>query len=764
MNVTPPATFARTQDAPTQTSIVCVVRAGHATRPAACPCIPSRRSSGIRPHHRARGRATARPPPHGLAYGKAVRVGGETRLGFPKASVQCEVVTRHRRGRSRGRLHPRHHRRRPAHREARRPGADPLPARAQRLPAHRPRQVDLPQLRRSPSSTATRCNLRFDDTNPDKEDVEYVESHPARRRGGSASPSASRRCTPRTTSRRCTSWPRTWSGRARPTSTTSATRRSRSTGAACGSRAGRRPTGTGPWRRTWPCFRQMRAGDLPDGTCVLRARIDLAASNMKMRDPLLYRIRHAHHDRTGDAWCIYPMYDCAHPLSDAIEGITHSLCTLEFENNRELYDWVIAETGVSERHGFSPPQQIEFARLKLDYTVMSKRKLLTPGRGRPRLGLGRPPHAHHRRHAPARLPARGHPGLRRPDRRGQGQLGGRPRQARVLRARRPQLGGAPGARRAAAPAGDDHLVAGRRGREADGPLLPARRGQAGRADRALRAGDPHRPRRLLRRPAAGLPAAGAGPDGPAAPRLLHHLRRGRHGGRGGRRPAGQPRARLGGQEARRREGVGRHPLGVGRPCGAGRGAPVRPAVHGAPARRGRRRPRRPTLNPDSLRSSPAPWWSRAWPGPSPGATGSWSGSGTSSSTRGLAARGAGAQPHRDPAGLLGRPRPRAGAGGRRREAQSAKAKTRPAQEEPHRVPGRGPAARSRCWPSGSRRGRPTHGIWRGRRRPAHRRPGHRRPVPRRPSRPAAPAPAVARWIVNELPPALGDRDAGRHRR
>jgi glutaminyl-tRNA synthetase len=123
-------------------------------------------------------------------------------------------------------------------------------------------------------------------------------------------------------------------------------------------------------------LRQMRAGELADGTCVLRARIDLAAPNMKMRDPLLYRIRHAHHHRTGDAWPIYPMYDWAHPISDAIEGITHSICTLEFENNRELYNWVIANTEVSERHGFSRPQQIEFARLNLDYTVMSKRKLL----------------------------------------------------------------------------------------------------------------------------------------------------------------------------------------------------------------------------------------------------------------------------------------------------------------------------------------------------------------------------------------------------
>ncbi len=123
-------------------------------------------------------------------------------------------------------------------------------------------------------------------------------------------------------------------------------------------------------------FRQMRAGELPDGACVLRARIDLAAANMKLRDPLLYRIRHATHHRTGDTWCVYPMYDYAHPISDAIEGISHSLCTLEFENNRALYDWVIDRTGVSERHGFSRPQQIEFARLNLDHTVVSKRKLL----------------------------------------------------------------------------------------------------------------------------------------------------------------------------------------------------------------------------------------------------------------------------------------------------------------------------------------------------------------------------------------------------
>ena len=118
-------------------------------------------------------------------------------------------------------------------------------------------------------------------------------------------------------------------------------------------------------------FRRMRAGEFPDGAHVLRGKCDLAAANMKMRDPLLYRIRHADHYRTGKAWCIYPMYDYAHPLSDAIEGITHSICTLEFENNREIYDWVIAACETPAR-----PEQTEFARLNLGYTVMSKRKLL----------------------------------------------------------------------------------------------------------------------------------------------------------------------------------------------------------------------------------------------------------------------------------------------------------------------------------------------------------------------------------------------------
>lgn len=118
-------------------------------------------------------------------------------------------------------------------------------------------------------------------------------------------------------------------------------------------------------------FARMKAGEFKEGECVLRARIDLASSNMNMRDPVLYRIMHAHHHRTGDAWCIYPMYDFAHPLEDALEHITHSLCTLEFENHRPLYDWFIENCPVP-----SKPRQIEFARLNLTYTVMSKRKLL----------------------------------------------------------------------------------------------------------------------------------------------------------------------------------------------------------------------------------------------------------------------------------------------------------------------------------------------------------------------------------------------------
>lgn len=125
-----------------------------------------------------------------------------------------------------------------------------------------------------------------------------------------------------------------------------------------------------PKEETLALFRRMRAGEFPDGAMVLRAKVDMASPNMNMRDPILYRIRHATHHRTGDQWCIYPMYDWTHGQNDSLENITHSICTLEFENHRPLYDWFIDQLGIHH------PQQIEFARLNLSYTVMSKRKLL----------------------------------------------------------------------------------------------------------------------------------------------------------------------------------------------------------------------------------------------------------------------------------------------------------------------------------------------------------------------------------------------------
>jgi len=117
-------------------------------------------------------------------------------------------------------------------------------------------------------------------------------------------------------------------------------------------------------------FERMRAGEFPDGSRTLRAKIDMAAANLNLRDPIMYRILHAEHHRTGNQWCIYPMYDFAHGQSDSIEGITHSICTLEFEDHRPLYDWYIEQLGIYH------PQQIEFDRLSLTYTLMSKRKLL----------------------------------------------------------------------------------------------------------------------------------------------------------------------------------------------------------------------------------------------------------------------------------------------------------------------------------------------------------------------------------------------------
>ncbi|MEO8520419.1 MAG: glutamine--tRNA ligase/YqeY domain fusion protein [Acidobacteriota bacterium] len=214
------------------------------------------------------------------------------------------------------------------------------------------------------------CNLRFDDTNPTKEDVEYADAI-----------------------REDVRWLGfEWSGEARYASDYFETlygyavhlistgyayvdsqsfdeiRRLRGTLTEPGEDSPCRGRST---EESLDLFARMRAGEFEDGAHVLRARIDMASPNLNMRDPVLYRIRRAHHYRTGDAWCIYPMYDFAHPPSDALELVTHSLCTLEFEDHRPLYDWLIEHLPVPAR-----PRQIEFARLNLTYTVMSKRKLL----------------------------------------------------------------------------------------------------------------------------------------------------------------------------------------------------------------------------------------------------------------------------------------------------------------------------------------------------------------------------------------------------
>ena len=189
----------------------------------------------------------------------------------------------------------------------------------------------------------------------------------------------------------------------------------------------------------------MRKGEFPDGARVLRAKIDMASGNINLRDPVMYRILHAAHPRTGDAWCIYPTYDFAHGQSDAIEGITHSICTLEFEDHRPLYDWFIENLPVPSR-----PRQYEFARLNLTYTVLSKRfllQLVDDGRVR---GWDDP-----RMPTISGIRRRGFPpeairDFARDDRRGQARQRRRRRDARALRARRPEPQGARGAWRCCA--------------------------------------------------------------------------------------------------------------------------------------------------------------------------------------------------------------------------------------------------------------------------------------------------------------------------
>ncbi len=212
------------------------------------------------------------------------------------------------------------------------------------------------------------CNLRFDDTNPEKESIEYMESI-----------------------ERDVQWLGfTWTGLHHASDyfeqlydyavqlieqgqayvdslSAEQIRAYRGTLTEPGRES---PDRNRPIAENLDLFKRMRAGEFADGQYVLRAKIDMASTNINMRDPAIYRIRRVHHHRTGDSWCIYPMYDYTHCISDALEGITHSLCTLEFEDHRPLYDWVLEQLQTP-----CHPQQIEFARLQLEYTIVSKRKL-----------------------------------------------------------------------------------------------------------------------------------------------------------------------------------------------------------------------------------------------------------------------------------------------------------------------------------------------------------------------------------------------------
>jgi glutaminyl-tRNA synthetase len=214
------------------------------------------------------------------------------------------------------------------------------------------------------------CNLRMDDTNPAKEDVEYVESIQEDVHWlGFEWPGATLYASDYF--EQLYQWAEELIRRGRAyvdDLTADQIREYRGTLTEPGRES---PYRNRPAEENLALFRRMRAGEFPDGSRVLRARIDMASPNLNLRDPVLYRIRRATHHRTGDAWCIYPMYDYAHPLSDQVEHITHSLCTLEFEDHRPLYDWVLESLGFDPR-----PQQIEFARLNLTYTMMSKRRLL----------------------------------------------------------------------------------------------------------------------------------------------------------------------------------------------------------------------------------------------------------------------------------------------------------------------------------------------------------------------------------------------------
>jgi glutaminyl-tRNA synthetase len=219
------------------------------------------------------------------------------------------------------------------------------------------------------------CHLRYDDTNPLKEDVEYEESiaasvHWLGYDWGTHRYHASDYYD---TLYAFAEWFVSQGLAYVDSQSAEALRRTRGTLT--------EPGVPGPWRErsvveNLDLLRRMRAGEFADGTHVLRLRIDMASANLNMRDPVIYRIRHARHHRTGDKWCIYPLYDYTHCISDALERVTHSLCTLEFQDHRPLYDWVIERLAEGGKLARPLPHQYEFARLNLTYVVLSKRKLV----------------------------------------------------------------------------------------------------------------------------------------------------------------------------------------------------------------------------------------------------------------------------------------------------------------------------------------------------------------------------------------------------
>ncbi len=416
-----------------------------------------------------------RPP----GFAAAVRVDGDprprllTRPAGPTSANCCERaragspdVIRQRTGRyslpyerhgrdgRSQRFHPRHGA--PGHRAGhiRWPGADAVPARTERVPAHRSREGGRRQLRyrrglrgclqpasrrhepRHGGNRVRRCDRR-------RHRMARLSA-----RGGRARI----RLLPQPVRMgRVSGGAGAW-----PTSTTRTPRRSPSRRAASGVRASRAPIATARSAENLDLLRRMRAGEFADGSRCLRARIDMQAENMWLRDPVMYRIRHAHHHNTGDEWCIYPTYDWAHGQSDAIEGVTHSLCSLEFESHRPLYDWFLAHLPLE---GPAPKQKRvrpagTHPHHHLEASAAQAR------RGRCRVRVGRPPDAHTARAAPPRLSRRGHPRLlhrhgQHPEQLGQGHRG-----TRVVRAPRvePHRDAADG--RAASASAHDHQLAG----------------------------------------------------------------------------------------------------------------------------------------------------------------------------------------------------------------------------------------------------------------------------------------------------------------